>query len=251
MNQDTPNTNPAASALQAFAFDSQAVRVVTRDGEPWFVAKDVCACLNIHNHRNAIANLDADEKGLHLMETLGGQQTAAVMSESGMYATVLRCRDAMTAGTPAHTFRKWVTSEVLPSLRKTGAYATAQVQPMHALEARLDRMVTVLEKLIDMLPQIVQAVVAKPAKAPRRRVHINDANLILSLHKEGQKVKEISQRVGVSMRNVFCIVDGRYRELPDGYVSIWWQSNELRAAQAAERAQAATDARQGDFLDAV
>ncbi|CAJ0705458.1 BRO-N domain-containing protein [Ralstonia wenshanensis] len=120
-------TSVGASALaptpNTFNFESNAVRVVVRDGEPWFVASDLCAAL--HLDATAIRKLDEDEKGLHSMQTLGGTQSMAVISESGMYTLVLRCRDAVKPGTVPHRFRKWVTSIVLPAIRKTGQF-TAQ-----------------------------------------------------------------------------------------------------------------------------
>ena len=120
-------TSVGASALaptpNTFNFESNAVRVVVRDGEPWFVAADLCAAL--HLDATAIRKLEEDEKGLHSMQTLGGTQSMAVISESGMYTLVLRCRDAMKPGTVPHRFRKWVTSIVLPAVRKTGHF-TAQ-----------------------------------------------------------------------------------------------------------------------------
>ncbi|CAJ0816838.1 hypothetical protein LMG19087_02893 [Ralstonia wenshanensis] len=96
-----------------------------RDDEPWFVAADVCAALEIANSRDALMKLDADKKGVGLTDTLGGRQQVAIVSESGMYALVLRCRDAMKPGTVPHRFRKWVTSIVRPTIRKTGQF-TAQ-----------------------------------------------------------------------------------------------------------------------------
>ncbi|CAJ0683180.1 BRO-N domain-containing protein [Ralstonia holmesii] len=121
------DTSVGASALaptpNTFNFESHAVRVVLRDGEPWFVAADLCAAL--HLDATAIRKLDEDEKGLHSMQTLGGTQSMAVISESGMYTLVLRCRDAVNPGTVPYRFRKWVTSIVLPAIRKTGQF-TAQ-----------------------------------------------------------------------------------------------------------------------------
>lgn len=120
-------TSVGASALaptpNTFNFESNAVRVVVRDGEPWFVAADLCAAL--HLDATAIRKLEEDEKGLHSMQTPGGAQSMAVISESGMYTLVLRCRDAVKPGTVPHRFRKWVTSVVLPAIRKTGQF-TAQ-----------------------------------------------------------------------------------------------------------------------------
>lgn len=110
------------SELSVFNFDSQALRTLTRNGEPWFIAADVCEALAIKNHRDSVDRLDDDEKGVASTDTLGGQQEMLIVNESGLNAIILRCRDAMTKGTPAHKYRKWVTSEVLPSIRKTGQY---------------------------------------------------------------------------------------------------------------------------------
>lgn len=97
------------------------IRTTTIDGEPWFVAKDVCAALSIKNVSDALSNLDEDEKGIASTDTLGGKQQMSVVSESGMYALVMRSRKPEARG-----FRKWVTNEVLPSIRKHGAYITPQ-----------------------------------------------------------------------------------------------------------------------------
>lgn len=112
------------NAITPFTFETTAVRAIERDGEPWFVAADVCAALGLGNHRMAVAKLDGDEKGVSPIDTLGGAQSHVVINESGLYATILRCRDAMTPGSPAHRFRRWVTGEVLPALRKSGSYGT-------------------------------------------------------------------------------------------------------------------------------
>ena len=107
-----------------FLFEGeQMVRVVERDGAPWFLSKDVCAAIAIKNHRDAVTPLDEDEKGVVSIDTLGGPQEVIVVSEGGLYTLVLRSRDATTPGTPAHRFRRWVTAEVLPAIRKTGRYA--------------------------------------------------------------------------------------------------------------------------------
>lgn len=116
------------SELSVFNFDSQALRTLTRNGEPWFIAADVCEALAIKNHRDSVDRLDDDEKGVASTDTLGGQQEMLIVNESGLNAIILRCRDAMTKGTPAHKYRKWVTSEVLPSIRKTGQYAAPKAK---------------------------------------------------------------------------------------------------------------------------
>lgn len=110
------------SDFTTFKFGESEIRVINKEGEPWFVAKDVCDALNLTNSRKALTSLDEDEKGVTLGYTLGGEQKLSVVSESGMYTLVLRCRDAVNKGSVPHMFRKWVTTEVLPSLRKHGEY---------------------------------------------------------------------------------------------------------------------------------
>lgn len=97
---------------------SQPVRTVTIDGEPWFVAKDVCDVLDHSNSRRALDALDNDEKGVTKVYTLGGQQSVNIVSESGLYALVMRSNKP-----EAKAFRKWITGTVLPAIRKTGSYA--------------------------------------------------------------------------------------------------------------------------------
>lgn len=106
--------------MQSFGFEDRLVRVIDRDDSVWFVANDVCGALEIANPRNVIARLDADEKGVHTMDTLGGEQEMTVISESGVYALIFTSRKAA-----AKRFRKWVTQEVLPAIRRNGRYETA------------------------------------------------------------------------------------------------------------------------------
>lgn len=105
-----------------FRFESHPIRVTVIDGDPWFVANDVCRALGLSNSRKALAALDPDEKGVTSSYTLGGQQEMATISESGLYILILRSRNATKLGTPQHRFRKWVTAEVLPAIRKHGHY---------------------------------------------------------------------------------------------------------------------------------
>lgn len=105
------------SEISTFAFDSAAVRTLEIDGEPWFVATDIAKILGYRDAPNMIRNLDEDEKGTHNVSTLGGEQGVAIINESGLYACILKSRRP-----EAKAFRKWVTSEVLPAIRKRGAY---------------------------------------------------------------------------------------------------------------------------------
>ncbi|MBF0340219.1 MAG: Rha family transcriptional regulator [Magnetococcales bacterium] len=112
----------STSTVTKFTFGQEQIRIINRNDEPWFVAADVCKAVGIGNTADATDKIDLDEKGLEKIQTPGGPQNVVVVSESGLNIIILRCHDAITPGTPAHRFRKWVTSEVLPSIRKTGTY---------------------------------------------------------------------------------------------------------------------------------
>lgn len=113
-----------------FNFESDCqVRAIIIDGAPWFVAMDVCRAIGIANHRDAVRKLDSDEKGVGSTYTLGGEQETTIISESGLYTLILRCRDAVTPGTIPYRFRKWVTGEVLPQIRRTGRYVREELSP--------------------------------------------------------------------------------------------------------------------------
>lgn len=98
-----------------------AVRVLIKDGEFWFVAVDVCNILGLTNATEALRNLDEDEKLTSVILRAGQNRTVNLINESGLYALILRSRKP-----EAKSFRKWVTSEVLPSIRKHGAYLTPE-----------------------------------------------------------------------------------------------------------------------------
>ena len=101
-----------------FDFEEQAVRVVMRDGDPWFVAADVCRVLELGNTAQAVSRLDDDERdGIISDDTVGRSNRLTIISESGLYALVLTSRKP-----EARRFRKWITAEVLPALRTVGRY---------------------------------------------------------------------------------------------------------------------------------
>ena len=96
--------------------------IKTDDGEIWFVAKDVCKVLSIKNHKDAVSRLDDDEKDeVGITDPIGRTQKTLIVNESGLYSLVFMSRKP-----EAKKFRKWVTSEVLPSIRKTGSYSIAK-----------------------------------------------------------------------------------------------------------------------------
>lgn len=142
-------------ALSVFSFqENHPVRVVLVEGEPWFVAADICSAAGIDT--TGIRKLDEDEKGLHLMQTPGGYQQVSIISESGLYTLILRCRDAVKQGTTAWRFRKWVTNEVLPAIRKNGGYAFVEPMPKNAGEPLDWRQKEELRGLINDIAQSFQ-----------------------------------------------------------------------------------------------
>lgn len=101
------------------------------DGEPMFVAKDICAALEIKNSRDALARLDDDEKGVVLTDTPGGEQQVQAVNEAGLYVLVLGSRKPQ-----AKDFKRWVTHEVLPAIRRDGGYMAARDETPEETMAR-------------------------------------------------------------------------------------------------------------------
>lgn len=116
--------------LSLFQYQNQQVRTTLVDGEPAFIANDLCAVLDISNPRTTLGLLDGDEKGVHSVDTLGGTQQMAYVTEAGMYSLVLRSRKP-----EAKQFKRWITHEVLPQIRKTGSFGLAPSLPQSYSEA--------------------------------------------------------------------------------------------------------------------
>ena len=121
--KDQPAVSPEVAVIP-FSYESNEIRVVKdENGNPWWVAKDVCETLCIKNHNDAVKSLDDDERGVAKIYPPHMQQGQVVItiSESGLYTLIIRSNKP-----EAKKFRKWVTSEVLPQIRKTGSYQLAE-----------------------------------------------------------------------------------------------------------------------------
>lgn len=118
-----------------------SVRTLERDGEPWFVAVDVCRALEINQAGRACERLDDDEKGVNLIHTLGGDQELIIVSEPGLYSLVLGSRKP-----EAKAFKRWIVHDVIPSIRKHGAYMTPD---------KLTETLTRPESVIELLQALV------------------------------------------------------------------------------------------------
>jgi anti-repressor protein len=110
--------------ILAFTFQGAEIRTLMVDGEPWWIASDVSSVLGYRMASDATRMLDEDEKGTHQMRTPGGEQNVTVVNEPGLYSLILRSRLD-----EAKTFKRWVTREVLPSIRRTGGYAVTPAAP--------------------------------------------------------------------------------------------------------------------------
>lgn len=150
--------------IQIFNYKEASVRTVQIDGEPWFVLKDVCEVLRIENHKDVAKRLELDEVGrfnLPHPQSLEKQIEMVCVNESGLYNVILRSDKP-----EAKPFRKWVTSEVLPSIRKHGAYMTPETLQAAILNP-------------DYLLQVVTALKNETDK--RKALEVENASLAVDL----------------------------------------------------------------------
>lgn len=119
-----PDTREVAPACRTFPDTGQPVRILMVDDEPWWVARDVADVLGYRTANDATRCLDDDEKGTHTVRTPGGDQQMVTVSEAGLYSLILRSRRPQ-----ARAFKRWVTHEVLPTLRRTGQYSPPRAEP--------------------------------------------------------------------------------------------------------------------------
>lgn len=148
--------------LNLFNYNGQPVRTLIVDGEPGFIANDLCAVLELANPRQTLSYLDDDEKGVTTNDTLGGAQQMAYVTEAGMYSLVLRSRKP-----EAKVFKRWVTHEVLPQIRKTGSYGNTPALTGKELlaAALLEAQATMAEKDFQIQSQSRQLEAAAPKVA--------------------------------------------------------------------------------------
>ena len=129
--------------LQNFNFSGQNVRIITINDEPWFVGKDVADILGYSNSRKALSDhVDDEDKGVTKSDTLGGSQNITIINESGLYSLILKSKKP-----EAKQFKRWVTSEVLPTIRKHGAYMT---------DSKLEEALLNPDTLINLATQLKQ-----------------------------------------------------------------------------------------------
>lgn len=185
--------------INVFNYEANEVRTVEKNGEPWFVLKDVCSVLELSNPTIVAQRLDSDERTKF---NLGRQGLTTVINESGLYSVILRSDKPQ-----AKPFRKWVTSEVLPSIRKTGGYKIKQEQSdlkEQMLKTREENVKIRKAQLMYKLSQEVQI----PTYKAVLQSHITElltGEMLLPLPKLERltySAKEIGERLGISAAKV-------------------------------------------------
>lgn len=126
------------------------IRTINQNGEPWFVAADVCRALDVQNSRDALSRLDSDEKGVVSTDTLGGKQEMSTVNEPGLYSLVLGSRKP-----EAKAFKRWITHEVIPAIRKHGMYATPDT--VEKILEDPDTVIRILQEMKEERARRVQA----------------------------------------------------------------------------------------------
>lgn len=219
MNNVTVNTNTTDN--QVFNFGDYQVRTVIKEGEPWFVAKDVCSVLDYRSANDMTRNLDDEEKDADIVQTNGGQQKLTIINESGLYTAILKSRKP-----EAKAFKKWVTSEVLPSIRKRGMFSLSDVSSLIE-EARLNSENVVYVYVVEN--EVTGSVKVGVSSSPKKRlstlqtgtehklnlVHVSDATAVVSEKKVHELLNESCIReewfnvsTDAAISAVSCVVNG-------------------------------------------
>lgn len=176
-----------ATSIQLFHNDQFGdVRALSVDGKPWFVAKDVCDALALDH--TALRKLDDDEKGRDSIPTPGGDQQVSVVSEPGLYKLVMRSRKP-----EAKAFQRWVTHEVLPAIRRHGAYATPDT---------LDRMIVDPEFGIRLLTALRDE---RERSSRLERENATKAERIATLCEDNARLRPLAEYADTTLDAVGCI----------------------------------------------
>lgn len=200
-----------ANDLVKFEFEGRGVRTVVIEDEPWFVAKDVCDILGLVNSREAVANLEEDELRSVTLTSGGQRREMTALSESGLYALIFKSRKEN-----AKRFRKWVTAEVLPQIRKTGSYSVTQKAPqtyIEALEALIEAEKAKQLLLEDKTELEVRLDEAKEWYSVKRMEKLNFPRKF-----DWRELKRESHRLRKPIKKVF---DQNYGEVNAYHISVW------------------------------
>lgn len=192
----------SGNAPSVFDFEGNTVRVITdENGEPWFVASDLAKILEYQSAAQFTRLLDADEKGMQILHTLGGDQKMSVVNESGLYRAITQRRSSWVKDKHKKqfvvSFQRWVTHEVLPAIRKTGMYATPDT--VDRILDNPDVMIGILQRYKEAKEENTRQAAQLEAQKPKVEAYddfMDSTGLLLVrdtvklLSKNGVKVKE-------------------------------------------------------------
>ena len=154
------------NAMQAFNYEGNEVRTVMKDGEPWWVLADVCQVLGIQNNRNAARRLDDDEKNtVHLADGIRGNPNMTIINESGLYKVILRSDKPEDK-----KFTRWVTHEVLPTIRKTGTYSMPGAAQPFTMEQMAQFAAAVAAQVVTQIVPVIISTVKEAAQTAQPAV---------------------------------------------------------------------------------
>ncbi|HBS47462.1 MAG TPA: phage repressor protein/antirepressor Ant [Paenibacillus sp.] len=184
--------------LQRFMYSNQEVRSTVIDGQPWFVAKDVCDVLEISNNRDALNRLDEDEKDVVSTDTLGGMQNVSVVNEPGLYSLILGSRKP-----EAKQFKRWITHKVIPSIRKTGGYMIPQTMPetLRLLAAEIEKNQAIEAEN----KQLAIEAAEKDKKLKDQATPVAIYNLAISAHNT-MSMQEVAKSLGTGRTKLYQIL---------------------------------------------
>lgn len=180
--------------LMNLTFQGRKVRMVMRGGDPWWVARDVCEVLEIANYRDAVSRLDEDEKdAVGLTDAIGRTQEGAIINEAGLYSLVLSSRKP-----EAREFKRWITHEVLPSIRRNGMYATEALldDPEHLLR--------VTARLVEERRARLAAEAEVQRLAPKAEFHDR-----VSSSRDAMSIREAAKLLGTGQNRMFQWLRGQ------------------------------------------
>lgn len=213
-----------------FKFESvNPIRSIIIDGQPWFVAQDVCSALRIQNVTQALEKLDDDER---YMFNIGHEHRAIfdsrvkeinIISESGLYTLILRCRDAVTPGTIPYRFRKWVTGEVLPQIRRTGSYIKNSLPQEERIKMVADQVANATASAVMQAMKIENKTYSAPLKpgyrslihSPSGVLGLTENSLLMNLLNQLQDDGHDVSGAAAELTTMFCYIVGVSKCLRD------------------------------------
>ncbi len=162
------------------------IRIHIENGIPWFVAKDICDALDISNSRDTVSKLDDDEKGVFSTDTLGGMQKISHVNEQGMYELIFNSRKP-----EAKAFKKWVKSEVLPEIRKTGSYNNPNIIQIDPSKNQ---------------PELLQLAADQSKKLKAQEPFVMIANEFLTVTDSLKGADQVAKELGIGKITMFKIL---------------------------------------------